>query len=483
VSAATRALALVSVSAVACLGCSGGGGGGGASGTSVAAATSAAPIVPSPPASNVSPDAALATALAAASVAPVPQPAQESPELIALGQALFFDKILSGNRNISCASCHNMASALGDDLPCSMGEGATGTGAARQQNGGLLIARNAPPLFDLGVDGVDTLFRDSRVDRDPTTGELSTPELLLDGPSPGRPYITAQLTSALAAQAMFPVTTAEEMRGQPGSNELANAVTNEDVWSLLMARLVGTSDGTVGGIAAYRALFQAAYPTVASYDDLNFGHAARAIAAFERSAFTGLDSPFDAYLGGDLTALTDGQKRGALLFFGKANCASCHSGPLLTDMGVHALAVPQVGPGKFTAFEDLGRSNVTNAVSDNYKFRTPPLRNVAVTGPWMHDGAYTTLEAAVRHVLDPAKGITTYDPTQLPSLFQPLVDTDANRIAARIAAIDPLLVPIALADAEVADLLDFLGSLTESTPGTIPGLVPASVPSGLPVPD
>src|SRR5438270_6382017 len=140
-----------------------------------------------------------------------------------------------------------------------MGEGVSGDGSARTiANGGRIIVRNAQSFWNVGLDGMDTMFWDGRVHRNTITGELRTPELLLDGPSPSRPNIAAQLTSALAAQAMFPVVTAEEMRGQPGTNEIANAVTNEDAWSALMARLVGTQNGTVGGIAAYRTLFSAA---------------------------------------------------------------------------------------------------------------------------------------------------------------------------------------------------------------------------------
>jgi len=473
-----KTAALLALGALA--GCTRGSGGGGG-GTSVAPASSAAPA----PSGPLSTDAALQAALAQAGVKPVTPPAPDSAELIELGQALFFDKLLSGNKNISCATCHGGANATGDASPVSIGEGGVGAAPQRQLGTGQLIARNASPLFNLGVPGMDAMFWDSRVTRDHVTGELKTPELLLDGPTPSRPQIVAQLTSALAAQAMFPPTTPEEMRGQLGTNELANAVTNEDVWTALMARLVGTKNGTVGGVAAYRALFQAAYPQVTSIDDFNFGHAAQAIAAFERASFTALDSPFDHYLAGDTTALTDGQKRGALLFFGRARCAQCHQGPLLTDLRHHALATPQLGPGKFEANEDRGRGLVTGDAADDYRFRTPPLRNVAATGPWLHDGAFTTLEGAVRHHLDPAGSTAAYDPSQLPALWQPTVDTDPTRTAARLAAVDPLLgAPLGLSNADVSDLLDFLNALTDSASlARVKQLAPQSVPSGLPVPD
>jgi cytochrome c peroxidase len=467
-----RRAAITIAVALALAGCGGGGGGGGGgAGSSASTAGDAT-------------DTALGAALASAGVSAVQQPAAESAALVDLGRDLFFDKILAGNRNISCATCHGATAGTGDGLPVSMGEGATGAAPARTLGAGRLIARNAQPLFNAGVAGVDTMFWDGRVHRDPMTGELRTPEIVLDGASPGRPRIVAQLTSALAVQAMFPVTTPEEMRGQPGTNELADAVTNEDVWSRLMARLVGTANGSVGGISAYRTKFQAAYPSVASFDDLNFGHAARALAAFERDAFTALGSPFDRYVSGQTSALSAGQKRGALLFFGRAACADCHSGPLLSDFSFHALAVPQVGPGKFEPSEDRGRALITGLGADDYRFRTPPLRNVAQTGPWMHDGAFTTLAAAVRHHLDPAGGIARYDVSQLPALFAATLDLDPTRISARVAALDPDLPPrAALADADVQDLLDFLDALTDPATTSLRHLVPASVPSGLPVAD
>ncbi len=429
-------------------------------------------------------DETLATAMAAASISGVSRPQADAPELVALGKALFFDKILSGNLNISCATCHHPVAFTGDSLPVSLGEGGTGLGANRDVGTGQLIPRNAPHIFNAAVTGVDTMFWDSRVRRDSITGELTTPESGLNGAAPTLPDHVQQLTSALAAQAMFPVTSHDEMRGQAGLNPIADAADNTAVWALLMERLVGTANGTVGGIQAYRDLFLAAYPGTADFDTLTFGHAARAIAAFERHQWTALDSPFDRYVGGETGALSDSAKRGALLFCDTAGCADCHSGPLLTDFQHHALAVPQVGPGKGSVGEDLGLALETGLVADNYKFRTPQLRNVALTGPWMHDGAFTTLEAAVRHHLDPLNSLANYDAGQLPALFAATHDTDATRNAARAAALSPLLQPpVGLTDAQFRDLMAFLHSLTDPASLNLLDETPDSVPSGLPVRD
>jgi len=420
-------------------------------------------------------DAQLQELMHDANLSAVTAPQPEDPALVELGRALFFDKILSGNENISCATCHHPSAATGDALPVSLGEGGFGLGENRSQGGGELIARNAPHVFNGGVAGVHTMFWDSRVRRDPKSGDLTTPEPGLNGPDPALAAVAAPLNSALAAQAMFPVTSHEEMRGQPESNEIADADDNAEVWALLMTRL--------GTVEQYRQLFAAAYPG-ADFESLTFGHAARAIAAFEREAFTALDSPVDRYMGGETTALSDSEKRGAILFCGKARCVDCHSGPLFSDFKHYATGTPQVGPGKNEPFEDLGLALETGDATDNYKFRTPPLRNVALTGPWMHDGAFTSLEAAVRHHLNAVDSLANYDASQLPPLFAETVDNDPDRNLARTEAIDSMLAsPIGLTNAEFADLMAFLHAMTDPSSLNLAHTMPAEVPSGLPVND
>jgi len=424
-------------------------------------------------------------ALADSDVTGIPTPQADADALVRLGQALFFDKELSGNRNISCATCHHPVSGTGDALPVSIGEGGEGLAENRDMGTGRLIPRNAPHVFNGGVAGVHSMFWDSRVRFDGVTGELTTPEAGLNGPTPALDDIASQLRSALAAQAMFPVTSGDEMRGEPGTNEIADAADNNGVWTALMARLVGTNNGTTGGIQGYRDLFRAAYPAVTDYDDFNFGHAARAIAAFERDRWTALDSPFDQYLAGDNSALSDAEKLGALLFYGKARCGECHTGPLLSDFEHHAIAIPQVGPGKNAENEDLGLALETGDAADNYKFRTPRLRNVALTGPWMHDGCFTSLEAAVRHHLDCTSSLLGYDAAQLPGLFQGTVDVDLDRNQARLDAMpDEVRGVIGLTETEFDNLMAFIYALTDTDSiNLVAKDVPVSVPSGLPVND
>jgi cytochrome c peroxidase len=408
-----------------------------------------------------------------------------APKLGALGQALYYDKILSGNKDIACSTCHNTGNSLSDGLSLSLGTGSTGVGPNRVLANGNIDSRNAPTTFDTGSStyGGSSLsfFWDSRV----TFSPLTTPDPNLnDNPSlASYKQIAAVLGSPMAAQAMFPPVDTLEMKGQPGSNEIANAPNNIVAWQLIMARLIGTNNGTVGGIPAYRNLFSAAYPGVA-FDDMNFGYAAQALASFVGQNFSADNTPYDDYTNnGNTNALTASQVNGMNIFNGVARCSQCHSGTSFSDFAPHGMAVPQIGPGRLEPNDDRGVALVTNNTADNYHFRTPSLRNVAITGPWMHDGCYTTLAAAVQHELDPTGAFNSYDPTQLAPVFQSTVDTNPTRQAARVAAVDPIVSsPVTLSASDFNDLLNFLGALTDpSSVSTAQASKPSSVPSGLPI--
>jgi cytochrome c peroxidase len=154
-----------------------------------------------------------------------------------------------------------------------------------------------------------------------------------------------------------------------------------------------------------------------------------------------------------------------------------------SDFDHHALAVPQIGPGKEPSGDDRGLALVTSSTTDNYRFRTPTLRNVALTAPYMHDGCYSTLDQVVVHHMDPAAALQSFDPTKLAAPFAATFDSDPTRNAARIAAIDPLLLnQTALTATEVSDVVNFLGALTDpASPARAQAARPSSVPSGLPL--
>ena len=396
-----------------------------------------------------------------------------SPELVNLGEALFWDPELSGNRDTSCATCHHSLLATGDGLSVSIGTGGVGLGDARSRDQRRdLIPRNAPPVFNLGYEEWTVFFWDGRV--------FSTPEGAFDTPASDR--LPDGLDNLLAAQAMFPVTSRDEMRGRWGDkdifeqkNELAMVPDWEltAIWDALMERLLA--------VPGYVELFTAAYPEL-SAEELGFQHAANALAAYQAVIFTFEDSPWDRYIRGEEGALTVEQKRGALLFYGEAGCADCHSGGLLTDQQFHNIAVPQLGDGKGREQPlDLGRARESGSDCDRFAFRTPPLRNVTLTGPWMHNGAYMNLEAAVRHHLDPQNGLKSYDPGQLVDELEGTCQESPEVIEAVLKYADPAPLDAALSDEQVADLLAFLDALTSPSSLDLSRTIPASVPSGLPV--
>ncbi len=303
---------------------------------------------------------------------------------VELGKLLFFDKILSGNRNIACATCHHGLTDTGDGLSLPIGEGARGLGVTRNTGTGNdavieRVPRNAPPIFALGAKSMTALFHDGRVEVDDTQASGFR--------TPAGDELPLQLENVLAAQAMFPVSSPTEMAGQAGENTIADAAASgnlagpDGVWAQIAERL--------RNIPEYVRLFDQVFGL--SQQEITYAHAANAISAFESSAWRADNSPFDLYLRGDKKALSKAAKKGLKLFYGKAGCSSCHSGKFQTDMQFHAIAMPQVGPGKghgSSGHEDFGRAGITGDESQRYHFRTPPLRNVALTGPWGHSGAF-----------------------------------------------------------------------------------------------
>jgi cytochrome c peroxidase len=408
-------------------------------------------------------------------------PEEPDVELITLGQALFFDHELSGNRDIACATCHHPLLATGDGLSLPIGTGAVIKGALgplREKGPDReFIPRNAPEIFNRGSTLWFSQFWDSRVAESNKKGKSKKHRF----DTPAGKDLPDGLPNVLAAQAMFPVTSRDEMRGAvTDDNELA-AIADDDlpgIWDALVDRLLA--------IPGYRTLFSDAY----WIDDadlektIGFEHAATAIAMFEAEAFTYRDSPFDQYLSGDDQALSAAQKRGALLFYGKAHCSQCHSGPLMTDQQHYNLLVPHLGPGKVAGSDppiDPGRALETLNFDDMFRFRTPPLRNVTETGPYMHNGAYADLKEAVRHHLDTTAAFANYDPAEQidqVELIGTVVYADvASSIPGDLAPPDDPLT-----NSEFNDLMKFLKALTApQLHQRLQATIPDSVPSGLPL--
>jgi cytochrome c peroxidase len=416
--------------------------------------------------------------LLAQPVFPPAEFAPTEPARVELGQLLFYDPILSGNQEVSCATCHHPRFGTGDGVSLSLGDGAHGLGPDRVADPENLpeqrIPRNAPGLFNLGATEFTHMFHDGRLEADPTRPNgIRTP--LGDAMSEG-------FDSVLSAQAMFPVLSADEMAGHYSENPISQAVRMGHLslaggaWDQIAER--------VAEIPEYRARFD---QVLGAGAPIHFTDISNVIADFIRFEWRADRSPFDLYLAGE-AELPEAAARGMDLFYGDAGCANCHTGRFQTDHDFHAIAMVQIGPGKAARFEsharDEGRMRVTGDPEDAHAFRTPSLRNVALTAPYGHAGAYATLEGVIRHHLDPVGSLYAYDRTQavlpvLPGVEDWRILDDPQEMAAIAAANE--LEPVDLSDDEVAALVAFLETLTDTAGAEGRLGVPESVPSGLPV--
>jgi cytochrome c peroxidase len=395
-----------------------------------------------------------------------------------IGQLLFYDKILSGNKNISCGTCHHHEHAGGDGLSLGIGEGGVGVGPERTGGTGdsairKRIPRNAPSLWNLGHNSIEVMFHD---------GRLTTSNLYGNGfDSPAEEWLPQGLDNLVAAQALFPMTAQFEMMGNLGENDITGAVHNrvDRGWPVIAKR--------VRSIPAYGDMFVQAFDHINDPEDVSIVEIGNALGAFIISEWQSYDSPYDAWLAG--TPLPDPAERGRQLFFNN-RCASCHAGPLFTDQQFHALGLPAFGPGRTRPWDqisrDVGRMAETNLREDAYKFRTPSLRNVALTSPYGHNGAYPTLAAMIRHHADPQGSAAAWTPDmanlpEVPWLARGdfAIRQDTAEMARQAAKND--LRPMTFSDGEVADLVAFLEALTGETARTRPMGRPETVPSGLPV--
>jgi cytochrome c peroxidase len=397
-----------------------------------------------------------------------------------LGQLLFYDKILSGNRNISCGTCHHHDLGGTDGLSLGIGEGGVGLGPTRTPGDGAdrirkRIPRNAPALWNLGHRDVRVMFHD---------GRLEISDIYGNGyDSPAEEWLPQGLETILAAQALFPMTAQFEMAGNTGENEVIGAVTDRiDLGWPILAKRVRT-------IPEYGQMFLDAFDHIERPEDVTIVEIGNALAAFIGTEWANYDSPYDAYLT-DGTPLPDDAERGRQLFFGEARCAQCHNGALLSDQDFHAMALPPFGPGRTRRWDpvprDVGRMGATDDLEDAYRFRTPPLRNVALTAPYGHNGAYKTLRDMVRHMADPAAMRAEWTPARaaLPNVpwlqeIDFVIQSDRLEMTRQSMIVD--VRPVSLSDAQVDDIVAFLHSLTGETAETRPLGRPDTVPSGLPV--
>ncbi len=405
---------------------------------------------------------------------------QFDPQQAQLGQLLFYDKILSGNQNISCGTCHHHDLGSSDGLSLGIGEGGVGLGPNRTPGEGrsrihARIPRNAPALWNLAHRDIDTLFHDGRLSKSDLFGNEFN--------SPAEEFLPTGLNSILAAQALFPMTAEHEMAGNPGENEIAGAVKNrvDKAWPIIAKRVRSNTE--------YGEMFVAAFDHIEAPEDVTIVEIVNAIAAFVGTEFRSDNSAFDAYLKGDTGALNAQEMRGMELFY-TVGCSGCHAGPLLSDQAFHNIGLPQFGPGRTRKWDpmprDVGRMGESDELEDAYRFRTPSLRNIALTAPYGHNGAMPTLEDMVRHHANPRVSQQTWRP-QMAALRSVrwlektdfIIRSDRIEMERQLARVEVDLP--GLSDQDIADIVAFLNSLTDKSEASMPLGVPETVPSGLPV--
>lgn len=343
-----------------------------------------------------------------------------TPEKVALGRLLFWDPILSGSEDIACATCHHPDFGYTDGRDLPIGTGGHGLGPKRIFAGGdaPLIKRNSQTILNVAFNGIDM---NGHV-------EAANAPMFWDGRARG-----------LEAQALVPIENLEEMRGPrvPEGRGVAEAVRR------------------VSRVKEYRSLFAKAF---GSREAVTAENMARAIAAFERTLVT-TDTPFDRYMRGDHTALTEVQRQG-MASFESHGCIECHNGPMLSDYKFHVLGVsdnPKLG------VWDPG-------VDHRFAFRTPTLRNLKYTGPYMHSGLLGSVLEVIGfyRIAGTGNGFVHFD--------APRIFNGRLLLASPVARdqVDPLVRQLIVIQ-RIDDVADFLDSLN----GTFDRTIPARVPSGL----
>jgi len=385
---------------------------------------------------------------------------------------LWFDTITGLNNDNTCAGCHSPTNGFGDTQSIAIGI---------ENNGMVGPSRTGPRNMRRTPSVINTAFfpklmwnaRFVAQSGDPFDNRAGFLFPLPEGLSLSKqPHL-------LVAQAFKPPTERTEVAGFefPGDNDALRAE--------VLRRLNHNM--------AYRKLFGKIFPEVKDGGPISFEIFGQALAEFEFT-LTFANAPIDRFARGERDALTEPEKRGALLFFGAARCSTCHSvagasNEMFSDFENHVIGVPQIapfvtnntfdGPG---ANEDFGREQITGDPHDRYKFRTSPLRNVAVQATFMHNGAFTRLEDAVRYHLNAVAAAREYTPTRQQLAAD--LSGPTGPIAPVLARIDPILAtPIKLTNAQIEQLVAFVrnGLLDpRATAEHLRRLVPRAVPSDRP---
>lgn len=330
-------------------------------------------------------------------------------EKVTLGKLLFYDPVLSGNKDVACATCHQPEFGYAEFLPTSIGVNGVGNGSKRrfrEPNDIPFVKRNSQSVLNSAFNGL-------------VNGQAYHPEKA--------PMFWDLRALGLEEQALMPIMTLEEMRGHGYAED---GIVEEVV-------------GRLGKIAAYRTYFERAFPGEAS--PVNSGNLARALASFQRTLISN-NTRFDQYMRGDSGALSLSEKEGLNLFLA-SGCAKCHSGPMFSDFKLHALGVPEA--------DHLDRPD--SGIDGGFAFRTPTLRNLRFTAPYMHSGKFSTLRQVVEFYEDIAGG-------------------KMRNAHVKAHQIDPIVQDMTVNFKDISRIVEFLNVLSDDS---FDKSRPESVPSGL----
>jgi cytochrome c peroxidase len=430
-------------------------------------------------------------------------------KLANLGRLLWFDKIHSLHHDNTCGGCHSPTNGFGDSQGIAIGVqnnnvvGPGRTGPRNQRRSPLVInAALYPALMWNGR------FRAPTEDPfDNSQGFLFPPPESLARFPPNDPRVV----HLLQAQAHLPPTELIEVAGFSGTAGTLGP--RFDQFDDGMGEPVPAADGSgfrndpiraralqlINGVPDYRRRFGEIFPSVASGADIDFFMFGQAIAEFEFTLVFA-NAPIDRFARGDRAAMSAEEKRGALLFFGKAGCVRCHAvagraNEMFSDFQNHVVGVPQIAPrfgvGRSNVIfdgpdedEDFGAEQVSGDAAERYKFRTAPLRNLALSPAYFHNGAFTSLDDAMRHHLNVYESARQYD-AKSAGIDRDLRDR-LGPIEPVLSRLDPLLqTPTDLTPPELADLARFVRDSLLDPRATRPNLcrlIPRTVPSGMSVP-
>jgi cytochrome c peroxidase len=425
-----------------------------------------------------------------------------NPKMAALGRLLFFDKILGLHNDNSCAGCHSPALGFGDSQPIAVGVDNNNIVGPNRE--GPHNQRRAPlvpnTIFYPALMWTPRFVALSGDPFDNSRGfKFPPPETLI-----------ADVPTLLAAQASIPSTELVEMAGFTGITANpgpfgprhfqfddghgqtlpapdATGFHNFPIQDAVNARL----NSNPVYLKKFGEVFNSGVPLSPGGITINMRR--RAIAEFEIT-LTAAHAPLDQFARGDRRAMTSSQKRGALLFFGKANCVACHavtgqSNEMFSDFQPHRIGGPQIAPtfGVGTGNvifdgpnqnEDFGFEQTEGDPALRYTFRTAPLRNLKVAPAYFHNGAFGSLEAAIAHHLNVEASLRNYDPraNNVPPDLKP-----GPYEGILLAGIDPLVQnPIQLTKQEFRDLVEFVrNGLFDKRVLNFCKQIPRLVPSGM----